>query len=208
MKLIEWLLEHKNNKSIMQKLEETHEEFHNIFRNAIGPRKLTEYASAKKMTMKQAEDWKFALTANDIINEHIPANVVGCSGRAAVFSYLLQQKMIPHKVILTAVVTDLNRAYNDVQQGNKPNLINGHQIIAIEIDGHLRMFDPGAPKLDFLDGDIFVGRNFKYNFSDDNYVITNILSPYEYEEIDTLSKLQSKYMQIWNHNQIHQKDDR
>ena len=106
------------------------------------------------------------------------------------------------------VVNDLNRAYNNIQQGNKPSLIHGHQIIAIEIDGHLRMFDPGDKKLALRDGDVFVGRNFKYNFSDDNYVITNIMSPSEYDMIDTPGKLQSKYMQIWNRNPIHQKDDR
>ena len=207
-KLIDWLFENKKNKSTMQKLEETHAEFHKIFQNAVGPRNLRDYAAAKGMTMHKAEDWKFSLTANDIINEKLPANVVGCSGRAAVFSHLLQQKLVPHKIILTAVVNDLNRAYNDVQQGNKPSLINGHQIIAIEIDGHLRMFDPGDKKLALIDGDVFVGRNFKYNFSDDNYVITNIMSPREYEMIDTPGKLQSTYMQICNHNQMHQKDER
>lgn len=196
------------NKSNTQIAEDCHRDFHKIFQNAVGPRNLRDYATAKGMTMHKAEDWKFALTANDIINEKLPANVVGCSGRAAVFSHLLQQKLVPHKIILTAVVNDLNRAYNNIQQGNKPSLIHGHQIIAIEIDGHLRMFDPGDKKLALIDGDVFVGRNFKYNFSDDNYVITNIMSPSEYDMIDTPGKLQSKYMQIWNRNPIHQKDDR
>ena len=208
-KLIEWLFESKKDKSTMQKLEETHAEFHKIFQNAVGPRNLRDYADTKGMTMNQAEDWKFSLTAQDIINEHIPANVVGCSGRAAVFSHLLQQKLVPHKIILTAVVNDLNRAYNDIQQGNKPSLIHGHQIIAIEIDGHLRMFDPGDKKPALIDGDVFVGRNFKYNFSDDNYVITNIMSPKEYERIDTLEKLQFAYKQIYNASQqTYQNEDR
>ncbi len=87
-KLIEWLYESKKDKSTMHKLEETHAEFHKIFQNAVGPRNLREYVASKDMTMYQAENWKFALTAQDIINEHMPANVVGCSGRAAVFSYL------------------------------------------------------------------------------------------------------------------------
>ena len=208
-KLIEWLFESKKDKSTMQKLEETHEEFHKIFQNAIGPRNMRDYAGSKGMTMDQAEDWKFALTAQDIINEHIPANVVGCSGRAAVFSHLLQQRMIPHKVILTAVVDDLNRARNNIQQGKKPNIINGHQIIAVEIDGRLRMFDPGDKSLQLIEGDVSVNRAFKYHFSNDDYVITNIMSPKEYERIDTLEKLQSAYRQIWNVSQMmHQNDDR
>lgn len=208
-KLIEWLFESEKDKSTMQKLEETHAEFHKIFQNAFGPRNLRDYAGSKGMTMNQGENWKFALTAQDIINEHIPANVVGCSGRAAVFSKLLQQRMIPHKVILTAVVDDLNRARNDIQQGKKPNIINGHQIIAVEIDGRLRMFDPGKKKLELIDGDVSVGRQFQYDFSDDNYIITNIMPPKEYEAINTPEKLQSAYRQIWNVSQIvHQNDDR
>jgi len=194
-KLIEWLFESKKNKSTMQKLEETHAEFHKIFQNAVGPRNLRDYAGSKGMTMNQAEDWKFALTAQDIINEHIPANVAGCSGRAAVFSKLLQQRMIPHKVILTAVVDDLNRARNDIQQGKKPNIINGHQIIAVEIDGRLRMFDPGKKKLELIDGNVSVGRHFKYDFSDQEYVITNIMSPAEYDKIRSPSDLQNAYKQ-------------
>lgn len=193
----------------MQKLEETHKEFHKIFQNAVGPRSLRDYAISKDMTMDQAEDWKFALTAQDIINEHIPANVAGCSGRAAVFSKLLQQRMIPHKIVLTAVVNDLSDAQFAVLQGKKPNIINGHQIIAAQIDGKMRMFDPGDKTLKLIDGDVFIGRRFKFNFSDDRYVITNIMSPNEYETIDTPEKLQSAYKQIWNTSQkTHQNDDR
>lgn len=197
------------NKSNIQIAEDCHREFRKIFQNAVGPRNLRDYATAKGMTMHKAEDWKFALTAQDIINEHIPANVVGCSGRAAVFSKLLQQRMIPHKVILTAVADDLNRARTDIQQGKKPNIINGHQIIAVEIDGRLRMFDPGKKKLELIDGDVSVGRQVQYDFSDDNYIITNIMPPKEYETINTPEKLQSAYRQIWNVSQIvHQNDDR
>lgn len=208
-KLIEWLFESKKDKSTMQKLEETHAEFHNIFQNAVGPRNLRDYAISKDMTMDQAENWKFALTAQDIINEHIPANVVGCRGRAAVFSKLLQQRMIPHKVILTAVVKDLNRAHNDIQTGKKPNIINGHQIIAVEIDGRLRMFDPGDKSLQLIQGNVSVNRVFKYHFSNEDYIITNIMSPKEYERIDTPEKLQSAYKKIWNTSQkTYQNDDR
>lgn len=207
-KLIEWFHEHKKEKSTMLKLEETHKEFHKIFQNAVGPRNLHDYAAARNMTMEQAEDWKFALTAQDIINEHIPANVVGCSGRAAVFSELLQKKMIPHKIILTAVVKNLNRARIDIQSGKKPNIIHGHQIIAAEIDGRLRMFDPGEKELNLIDCDVSVGQTLKYPFCNDDYIITNIMSANEYKAIKTPGKLQSTYMQIWNDNQIHQKDDR
>ncbi len=117
--------------------------------------------------------------------------------------------MIPHNVVLTAVVKDLNRARNDIQQGKRPNIINGHQIIAVEIDGRLRMFDPGDKSLQLIDGDVSVNRAFKYNFSNEDFVITNIMSPKEYETIDTPEKLQSAYRQIWNVSQIvHQNDDR
>lgn len=186
---------------IKMKLNAVFMEFHNMARHSVGPKTLREYAAANNMTMDMAEKWKFALRAQDIIEQKLHPNIVGCTGRARVFSHLLSNKGIEHKVILTAIVSDLQ--HSDIKR------IDGHQIIAVNIDGKLCMFDPAEKELNLIEGDVFVGRHFKYVFSDQEYVITNIMSPKEYERIDSLEKLQTAYKQIWNTSQkTYQNDDR
>lgn len=162
-------------------------EFHNMARQSVGPKNLREYAVANNMTMDVAEKWKFSLRAQDIIDKKLHPNIVGCTGRARVFSHLLSQKGVEHKVILTAIASDL--AHGDTQR------IDGHQIIAVNIDGKMRMFDPAEKNLKLLEGDVFIGRHFKFPFSDQEYVITNIMSPAEYDKIRSLSDLQNAYKQ-------------
>lgn len=163
-------------------------------RSATGAKSLSEYAKQNDMTMDEAERWKFALRAEDIIDLRLHPNIVGCTGRARVFSHLAKKQNIEHKVILTAVSDELHRAQNSITHGNRPNIINGHQVLAATIDGKLRMFDPAERTLRAIDGDVFVGRRFKFDFSDQEYVITNIMSHEDYEKIDSLSKLQDSYM--------------
>ena len=167
---------------------------HKMAGAAIGAKNLSDYASQKGITMEAAEQWKFALRAQDIIEQRLHPNLVGCTGVARVFSYLAKKQNIEHKVILTAVSDELYGAHNSVAHGGQPNLINGHQVIAANIDGDLRMFDPAKRTLKAIDGDVFIGRRFKFDFSDREYVITNIMSNDEYEKIKSLSDLQDSYM--------------
>ena len=168
--------------------------FHKMAGAAIGEKNLSNLAKQKGITMEEAEQWKFALRAQDIIEQRLHPNLVGCTGRARVFSSLAKKQNIEHKVILTAVSDELHRAHNSVVQGGQPNLINGHQVIAANIDGAFRMFDPAERTLKAIEGDVFVGRRFKFDFSDQEYVITNIMSNDEYEKIKSLSDLQDSYM--------------
>lgn len=175
-------------------------EFHNMARQSVGPKSLREYAAANNMTMDAAEKWKFALRAQDIIDNKLHPNIVGCTGRARVFSHMLSSKGIKHKVILTAIASDLARG--------DTHRIDGHQIIAVDIDGKMRMFDPAEKDLKLIEGDVFIGRHFKFPFSDHEYVITNIMDPAEYDKIKSLPDLQNAYKQIFMHVPNKQNDDR
>ena len=190
--------------SLYQNLEETLVEFHKLFENSRGPRNLSEYAKAHNMNMAQAEEWKFALTVPEIIQEKIPANVIGCSARADVFSSLLRSRMVPHKIVLTARKDHLMSAQNAIAQGQKPNLIHGHQIIAVEINGKLRMFDPSKKALEFIDAIVEPRRTFQYNTEDlpGDYIITNVMSWQDHEKIKHSDDLQQAYIQILTPTQI------
>lgn len=172
---------------IKMKLDAVFFEFHNMARQSIGPKTLREYAVAHSISMADAEKWKFALRAQDIIDNKIHPNIVGCTGRARVFSHMLSQKGVEHKIILTAIASDL--AHGNTQR------IDGHQIIAVNIDGKMRMFDPAEKELNLIEGDVFIGRHFKFPFSNREYVITNIMSSAEYDKIKSLPDLQNAYKQ-------------
>lgn len=196
--------------SLYQNLEETLVEFHKLFENSHGPRNLREYAKAHNMNMAQAEEWKFALTVPEIIQEKIPADVIGCSARADVFSSLLRSRMVPHKIVLTARKDHLMSAQNAIAQGQKPNLIHGHQIIAVEIDGKLRMFDPSKKALEFIDAIVEPRRTFQYNTEGlpGDYIITNVMSWQDHEKIKHSDDLQQAYIQILTPTQIQSHDER
>ncbi len=196
--------------SLDQNLEETLVEFHKLFENSRGPQNLGEYAKAHNMNMAQAEEWKFALTVPEIIQQKIPADVIGCSARANVFSYLLRQRMVLHKIVLTARKDHLMSAQNAIAQGQKPNLIHGHQIIAVEIDGKLRMFDPSRKALEFIDTIVEPLRTFQYNTEGlpGDYIITNVMSWQDHEKIKHSDDLQQAYIQILTPTHIQSHDER
>ena len=72
-------------------------------------------------------------------------------------------------------------------------IINGHQIIAVrDENGKLRAFDPGLQELRYIKPDIYVG---SIGFDDViPHVITAILTPAEYNKIDTYKKLRDLYV--------------
>ena len=84
--------------------------------------------------------------------------------------------------------------WKDARDG-KEHTISGHQVIAVEIDGKLRMFDPGRRKLEFIDTNVVVGNLVDFKFPDmpGRYLITAIMSPDEYAKINTYQKLRNVY---------------
>ena len=158
-----------------------------MFRHAIGPGDRREYMMKKGITDR---DWHFSLTADDIIKNKIPANVMGCTGRAKLFCKLAADVGLPCFAICTAYEPD----WNDVRGGNE-HTIGGHQVIAVKIDGQLRMFDPGKSRLEFINTDVVVGNLVDFGFRNmpGRYLITAIMSPDEYAKIDTYQKLRNVY---------------
>ena len=162
-------------------------EIDDILRKAVGPRSRPDYMKAAGIT---DPDWHFSLTADDIIEQKIPANVIGCTGIAKLFCKLATGKGFKYQVVCTAYEPDWRKA-----RKGEPRNIGGHQLIAVEIDGKLRMFHPGRSKLEFIDANVVVGNTVDFGFRDVHglYLITAIMAPEDFVKINTGQKLHNVY---------------
>jgi len=157
-----------------------------IFRKAIGPRNRREYM---KLVGAHGRDWHFGLSAKQIIKDKIPANVIGCTGRAKLFYELAQHNGIKAFVVCTAKYDD----WQDVRDGNDKT-INGHQINAVKINGKWCVFDAGRKKLQYIDTDLTPGSLIDAMSSGNkDYMVTAILPGAEFKKVNTYGKLRNLY---------------
>ena len=70
---------------IMQEIQKILDKLHEILDSAVGPDNRREYMRKIGVT---GRDWHFALTADEIIKNKIPKNVMGCTGCAKLFCKL------------------------------------------------------------------------------------------------------------------------
>lgn len=87
----------------------------------------------------------------------------------------------------------MDGAAQDRKNGERERTINGHQIVAVrDANGVLCAFDPGQPRLRYLDTPVAVGTTINFHFGACR--IAAILSPSEYAKIDTYKKLRDVYV--------------
>lgn len=172
--------------STEQKIQRVLNEIHKIFRNAIGPRNRREYM--RENNINGGIDWSFSLSTDVIVNNKIPASVIGCTGIAKVFSTFAANSGLECWVIATAEYNDWQRA-----KAGENNIINGHQIIAVKINGKLCAFDPGRPELTLIDGEIAPGRFLKAVQGRPAYLVCGIIPRDEFAHCDTYQKLRNLY---------------
>ena len=162
-------------------------EMQHIFANAVGPDNRREYMESIGVS---GRDWHFGLTAEQIIENKIPARVIGCTGRAKVFCALAERKRIKANVVCTAVYDD----WKDNKQG-KNKTINGHQINAVKIGGKLKVFDAGRKKLKFIDTDLKPGSFIDAVDSGKlDYIVTAVVPGKEFLHMDTYQKRHNLYV--------------
>lgn len=173
--------------SIMEeKIRSIMAQMHSVFHNAIGPRTRREYM--KEYGIRD-RDWHFGLSAEDIIKDKIPANVIGCTGRAKLFCYLAAQKGIKAHVVCTAKYDDWKATHD-----GKANYKNGHQIIAVEIDGKMCVFDPGRKNLVFIDTELKSGEFIDAMGSGKkDYIVTAVVPGDEFAKMNTYKQLSNLY---------------
>ena len=133
--------------------------------------------------------WSATCAFNATSKEKIPANVVGCTGRAKLFCKLAAEQGIKSFVVCTA-------KYNDWQatHDGKANHMNGHQIIAVEIDGKMRVFDPGRKNLVFIDTDLKSGEFIDaIDSGKKEYIVTAVVPGDEFAKMKTYQQLMNLY---------------
>lgn len=162
------------------------DKMHVIFHNASGANDRTEYM--RDNNIAGDINWSFSLSADDIINQKIPPRVAGCTGRAKLFCHLAAAVGLPCYVVATADYQDWLRA-----ESGRPNIINGHQIIAVDMDGSLRAFSPGREKLEWISGDVIPGRFINAVRNKPKNLITAVVPGDDFAQCDTYQKLRNLY---------------
>ena len=83
-------------------------------------------------------NFSFSLSADDIIAQKIPKKVMGCTGIAKLFAKYAEEEQLDCFAVYTAKIQNLE----DKKHG-KRDIVNGHQIIAVQFSDGVHMFDPG-----------------------------------------------------------------
>ena len=138
------------------------------------------------------KNFNFSLSGDDIVKNKIPYNVAGCTGRAKLFSKYAQEVGLKDFYIVITAKKD------DLKNKNSNQMIDGHQLIAIKLSDGLHIIDPGAGKTyekAKIDGICRVGENIDAVRSNKNdYVISAILEPNEYNDIKTYEQIEKLYI--------------
>ena len=90
--------------------------------------------------IQNALDFSFSLSADDIIAQKIPMQVMGCTGVAKLFSKYAEEEKLNCFAVYSAKIEDLEKK----KKGEK-DVVSGHQIIAVQFSDGVRLFDPGIP---------------------------------------------------------------
>lgn len=172
-------------------LEKIDKFFHDIepsLKNAISRDKYFE----QHPEITAHKNFNFSLSGDDIVENKIPYNVAGCTGRAKLFSkYAKEIGLKDFDIVITAKKDDLKNK-------NSNQMIDGHQLVAIKLSDGLHIIDPGAGKTyekAKIDGVCQVGENIDAvgNHQKD-YVISAILEPNEYNDIKTYEQMKRLYV--------------
>ncbi len=177
------------NKTVMetqQQIQLILNDIHEIFRNAVGQRNRREYMRENNIPFDI--NYSFSLSADDIINNKIPARVAGCTGIAKVFCKYAATKGMECYVLATANYKDWLAA-----KAGGNNIINGHQIIAVEKDGKLCAFDPGRKELKWIDGVIEKGRFIEALAGRPKYLIGAITPRDDFVQCNEYRKIRNLY---------------
>ncbi len=131
-----------------------------------------------------ALNFGFHLSAQDIIDMQIPASVAACTGHAKLFSKLATDAGLDVVVIATANLP------------KRKNLIDGHQIIGVEIGGKIVAFDPANPTFTPIDGVVKIGNKIQSvdapNYP--KYTITAVVSPTDFAKVASYQDIENLYL--------------
>ena len=140
--------------------------------------------------------------AEDLLDKKVGRGTIGCTGTAKLFCALAQKAGLNCSVVLTTDYNSWNDAKNDPDK-----VISGHQLIAVEMSDGMHIFDPGYKQENVTYGPGYVEQRpttFKDlgsaevgDFIDmprmKNHFVTAILTPEEFNKVDSYDKLGNLY---------------
>lgn len=158
-----------------------------VFRNATGPRLRKSYM--RQNHIGNSIDWRYALSADDIIENAIPSRVVGDIGRAKLFCKYASEIGLNCWVICAADYYD----WSDCAH-NRGNAINGRILIGVVHAGRIRAFDPFCTKGPiWFNCAVRPGNFIKILRFRAPYMISAIVPADDFISCDTYRKMQNLY---------------
>lgn len=204
-----------------ERFERSREEFLNTFVQLYMPNASPEEIDAFKLqfnfslsaddimnkTMREIVGYDGPLNPNDkedLLDKKMGRGTIGCTGTAKVFCALAEKAGLKCSVVLTADYNSWNEAK---QSGDPDKVISGHQLIAVEMSDGMHIFDPGYKEGNVTYGPGYVEeRPTKFkdlgaaevgDFVDmprmKNHFVTAILTPEEFNKVDSYDKLGNLY---------------
>lgn len=158
-----------------------------VFRAADGPRLRIAYWRANNI--RDRDDWVYRLSADDVIAQRIPARVAGRIAATKVFCKFAAAAGLDCYVVCCADYYD----WMDASRGADIK-ISGRVLMAIMVDGHMRIFDPLAgPHPVWYECTARPGNFVKALRFRLPYMICAILRPDDFAGCDTYRKMQNLY---------------
>lgn len=146
----------------------------------------------------------------DFIDKKMGRGIIGCTGTAKLFCALAEKEGLNCQVVMTADRNNWKKVRDQAQYGTIPenrDIINGHQIVAVEFSNGLRAFDPGYKEEKVVYGPGYIEkRDTKFvdlgkaevgKFIDmprfKNHFVTAIIPPKEYEKVSSYQDVANLY---------------
>lgn len=170
--------------------------FHTIEPSLVHPISRQQYFE-KHPELDDDKKWNFpfSLSADDIINKKIPWQAAGCTGCAKLFSKYAREIGLDDFMVVLTVKREHVEQY---AQGQLRGQIAGHQAIAIRLSDGLHIIDV-QHGLGKTFEEIEVKSDCKIDANIDfehhrGYIIAALLSPTEYDNMDSYDKLKDLYL--------------
>lgn len=106
-------------------------------KNSTEPMTRKEYTKAHP-EIQDSLNFYFSLSAEDIIAQKIPMWPMGCTGIAKLFAKYAKEEGLDCFAVYTANIEKLENKKKGME-----DIVDGHQIIAVQFSDGVRIFDPG-----------------------------------------------------------------
>ncbi|MBD5400524.1 hypothetical protein HDR61_02125 [bacterium] len=161
-----------------------------IFRAATGPRlRIAYWRENNIISRADRDDWEYRLSADDVIARRIPARVAGRIAQAKVFCKFAAERGLDCYIVCCADYYD----WLDASRGADIK-IRGRVMMAINVGGHLRLFDGlTGPWPVWYDAAVRPGNFVKALRFQLPYLICAIVPVADFANCDSYAKMRNLY---------------